>query len=480
MRALSIAAFAICLIVPRAVRAEAPHVDGATVVRGAGRFRSEAAHDWRAASAGAVMTGGTTVESSPDDPLVMSLPDGVVVFMEPGSLGRWMSAARLPSETNGWTRGYHLVLNDGEIDVRMPAGPKGAHAFLVSTSAGTLTDWRGKLHVMVHHDTTAAAIYQGALVVGSNGQGFPVYDGAGILLRKALDPDKSRSIPPAPKWSADRGAPSFVVLPGASSGTIGFSWEPVQGAASYRVAIAVDDAMEHVVQRAATSDTSYVLTERHAGMQYFAQVRAVSAEGIVGEWSTPRPLRVIHYALPPGALLARDGTIVLPPGASLTLSDTDGVDAAYEDVESPASRIPNVPLYWAKLTGALRLPADTPMRLVHLRDASIGSQTVLTLAHREIRADVDLEPRNPAPGSYVDARIVVFDPSGRIDPASETVTILAQRDADVISVGWKQTGSTWAGRVPVGPAGMGVLRVVAKDSHGVELGSGFLELGGAP
>lgn len=243
------------------------------------------------------------------------------------------------------------------------------------------------------------------------------------------------------------------------------------------MAVATDDAMEHVIQRAATSDTNYVLTERNAGAKYFAQVRAVSPEGIVGEWSTPRPLRVIHYALPPGAAVARDGTVVLPPSTNLTLSDTDNVEVAIEDVKTLASRIPNVALYWAKLSGPLRLPADTPLRLVHLRDPALGSQTVVTLAHREIRADIDLQPKNPAPGTFVDARVIVYDPSGRIDPASETVSIQAQRNADPLQVEWKQMGSTWTGRVPVGPAGVAVLRIVAKDGHGVELGSGFLELG---
>src|SRR5580658_9829099 len=154
MRVPPIAAFAAYLLLVAVASAAPPPFDGATVVRGSGRFRADSTHEWKAASAGTRMTSMNTVESSADDPLVMSLPDGVVVFMEPGSLGRWMTPGRLPSETNGWTRGFHFVLMDGELDVRMPQGPKGTHAFLVSTSAGTLTDWRGKLHVMVHHDTT--------------------------------------------------------------------------------------------------------------------------------------------------------------------------------------------------------------------------------------------------------------------------------------------------------------------------------------
>jgi hypothetical protein len=477
MRALPLAALAACVLYVDIAPA-APAVDGVTVARGSGRFRTDAMRDWKPLVAGSVMPSGSIVESAADSPLEMRLPDGVVVFMEPGSLGRWMTRTKLPSETNGWTHGFHLVLNDGEADVRMPLGPKGTHAFLVSTTAGTLTDWRGKLHVMVHHDVTAAAIYEGALVVGSNGQGFPVYDGAGILLHKSQNPDKSRTIPPAPGWGADQGAASFAIMPGSSAGTIGFSWAAVQGAASYRISVATDSAMEHIIQRAATSDTKYVLTEPNAGARYFASVRAVGSEGIVGEWSSSRPLRIIHYALPAGAVAARDGAVVLPDNSSLTLSDTDNVEVAYEDVKNLASRVPNVALYWAKLTGPLRLPADTPMRIVHLRDATLGAQSILPLAHRELRAEVTLQPRNPAPGSTVEARIVVFDPSGRIDPAGETVSIQATRNTDAVAVEWKQTGSTWTGHVPVGAGGMAVLRVVAKDGHGAELGNGFLELGG--
>jgi hypothetical protein len=252
----------------------------------------------------------------------------------------------------------------------------------------------------------------------------------------------------------------------------------VPGAATYRIAIATDDAMEHIIQRATTADTSYVLKEATAGARYFAEVRAVGSEEIVGEWSTPRALRVVHYTLPNGALVARDGTVVMAPDTTLTLSNMDGVEAAFEDVRNLGNRIPGVPLYWQKVTGPFRLPADTGMRLVHLRDATLGTQTVLNLAHREIRADIDLTPRNPTPGSFVDARVVVYDPSGRIDPANEPVTIQAQRNHDTIPVEWRQMGSTWSGRVPVGGAGIAVLRIVAKDSHGVELGAGFLELGG--
>jgi len=300
-----------------------------------------------------VIAPGSTVEASSGEAVELSSSDGVTVILEPGTLARWLTPGKLPSETNHFVRGHHLGLIEGELDVRMPPGPKGAHAFLVSTRAGTLTDWRGKLHILSHEETTTAAIYEGALVVGSNGQGFPVYDGAGILMHKGINPDKSRSIPGAPKWATSgQGLSPFVAMAAGTRATVGFAWDPVPGATRYRVAIASDPDMVNVFQRATTAETTYGLLESQATKPYWAQVRAVGAEGIVGEWSTARPLRVVRYELPTGAFVSREGTVVLPPGLTLNLEDAEGVEVAYENVRSLSARIPGIPLYWARQRAA--------------------------------------------------------------------------------------------------------------------------------
>jgi hypothetical protein len=412
------------------------------------------------------------VQAPSDRTLVVTLPDGVAVTLEPGTHGRWLPRGKLPSETNSWAIGYHLVLINGELDVRMPDGPKGKHAFLVQTKAGTLTDWRGKLHVMVHDDKTTAAIYQGALVVGSNGQGFPVYDGAGILMRKGVNPDKSRGIPPAPAWDAGHGAPSLLVEPQGSRGNVGVSWKPVPGAASYRVAIAHDAAMTGVMEIATTTDTSYAMVERGGG-GYWAQVRAVGPEGIVGEWSPARSLRVVHYTVPDGATVARDGAIVLPPRLSVKLADADGLQMAYATTAGPSP----VPLYWSPVTGSLRLPDDADVRVVHLRDPALGQETSLTLSRRALRVDVDITPRNPQPSSNIDVRAVAWDPTRRLDPTQEQITLEVTRDLTALPVAWHQTGSTWTARIPPSPTmGATVIRVVARDAFGAEIGRGFVEI----
>jgi hypothetical protein len=420
------------------------------------------------------------VEAPADRAVEVVLPDGVTVTLEPGTRGRWLPRTKLPSETNRWALGYHLVLREGEIDVRMPPGERGAHAFLVGTREGTLTDWRGKLHVGAHGDKTAAAIYEGALVVGSNGMGFPVYDGAGVLMSKGVDPDKSRTIPAAPQWDADRSAsPPFAVAPAGVKANVGFAWKAVAGAASYRVAVASDEAMTQLLEVANTTETTFAMVERAPATRTWARVRAVGPEGIAGEWSALRPLHVVHYTLPEGGVVARDGAVVLPAHGSVSLSDTDGIEVAYSRPDPRATG--SVPLYWSKATAQLGVDdGDSSTRVVHLRDTNSGGETSLTLARRQLRVDIDMTPKRSRVGDPIDVHALVWDPSGHLDGAGEPVTFEAMVDIAPIAVAWERTGNAWTARVAA-PSTLAptVLRVVAKDARGTEIGRAFLELEGA-
>ena len=457
--------------------APAPKVDGAAIVRGSGSARASGSSTWRETSTGDILTAGLTVRASDEAPLEMTLPDGVTIALDPGALVQWGHATKLPSEANHFTRGYHLLLEDGELEVRMPPGPKGEHAFLVSTRAGTLTDWRGQLHIMVHGDTTAAAIYQGALVVGSNGWGFPVYDGAGIVIRRGVDPDKTRGIPASPTWDMDHDAHALTLVAGLGGAPLDFTWRPVAGAVSYRVEIATDPTMVRTVVRGSTNEARFSTAEPAPGGRYYARVRAVRAEGIVGEWSTARPLRIVHYQVPDGAFVAADGAIVLPEGAGVGLSDGEGLEVAYEGVTGFPPAIP-VSLYWGSLTGPLRLRGDSAMRIVHLRDTALNSEVRLLLARRELKADVNIEPKNARwPPDTIAVSVVLRDPSGRIDTAQAPVTLEAMLNLTPLAVDWQRSGATWRGRIaPHAIGGPSVVRVRVTDERGSEIGGGFIEV----
>jgi hypothetical protein len=430
----------------------------------------------RSLAAEAAPTGDVTVPA--DRGLTTNLPDGVTVTFEAGAVARWKGAGKLASETAKWTRGFHLEITEGEIDVAVPSAGKEQHAFLVTTPAGTVTDWRGRIHVTVHGDTTALSIYEGSLVVGSNRQSFHVSDPAAMVLHKSAEADKAHTLPAVPAWDASAGPPSFAVVPEGASSGVGVAWTPVTGAASYRLLLATDQGMTQVVQRSSVGDPHFTAPEPGAGVRYWAQVRAVGADGLLGEWSAPRAMRVVRYRLPTGAFVARDGVIVLPSGSTIDLPDADGVDVANENLFPGARPLAASSLYWSKANGPLHLPEDAPVRICHLRDASLGAEGRVALARRDLRAEVNLQPKVARASDPIDARIVVWDPTGRVDVASENVAIQALADLDPVAVGWQRTGNVWTGRIgPRRDTGPSVVRVVVNDGLGREIGRGFVEIG---
>jgi hypothetical protein len=418
-----------------------------------------------------------------DHALTTTLPDGVAVSFEPGTAARWAAAGKIASESAKWAHGFHVDLTDGEIEVAVPAGQAGQgaeHAFLVSTKAGTVTAWRGRMHVTVHGDATAISVYEGALVIGSNKDSFRVHDAAAVVLHRVGDVDKAHLMPTAPRWNDAGVPPSFAVVPDGASAALGVAWSPAAGASSYRVQIATDAAMTQIARSAqlGSGDASFGVTAPPPGVHYWAQVRAVGSDGVVGDWSAPRALRVLHYRLPSGAFLARDGVVVLPDGASLPLADADGVEVAYESVRPGPSAAAPI-LYWAKLTGPLHTADDVPLRIAHLRDSTLGGEARVALARRQVRASVDMQPRQARPRDAIDVRAVVWDPSGRIDVAAEPVTLEAMADLDPVAVAWQRSGNVWTGRIgPRRDTGRpSVVRVVVKDGLFQEIGRGFVEIG---
>jgi hypothetical protein len=111
-------------------------------------------------------------------------------------------------------------------------------------------------------------------------------------------------------------------------------------------------------------------------------------------------------------------------------------------------------------------------------DPALGAEARLVLAQRQLRADVDLQPRRAHwPSDPIDARVVVSEPSGRTDVADEKISIEALLDLTPLPVAWEQRGTTWTGRIAPRPtAGPSVVRVVVKDAGGSEIGRGFLEI----
>jgi hypothetical protein len=421
------------------------------------------------------------VQVPADRGLRAPLPDGIVVSFDPGVVARWKGPGKLASESARWAQGFHLEVTDGEIDLAIPAVGKAERAILVTTRAGTVTGWRGRMHVAVRGETTALSVYEGALVVGSNNQSFAVKDAGALVLHKGGDADKARLLPGVPAWDDTSGA-ALAVAPEGAGAALSLAWAPVAGAVGYRVQVADDPAMTNVRRSVAVGDVRFPVAASAAGGQTWVQVRAVGTDGIVGDWTAPRALRVVHYRLPSGAFVARDGVVVLPAGASLALTDPDGIEIAYENVRPGVPLATSSALYWTKPTGPLHTADDASLRIVHMRDAAHGIESRVSLARREIRAQVEMAPKHARPSDPIDVRAVVWDPSGRLDVSSEPITLEAMVDLDVVPVVWQRGGNVWTGRIPP-RRDMGrpsVVRVVVRDGLAEEIGRGFVETGGAP
>ncbi len=73
-----------------------------------------------------------------------------------------------------------------------------------------------------------------------------------------------------------------------------FSWQPVDGAASYEIEVALDDQFVTVtdpgdeVAPRVVKGTTYVPTYSYTAKTHYWHVRAVSADGAKGTWSAPR------------------------------------------------------------------------------------------------------------------------------------------------------------------------------------------------
>jgi hypothetical protein len=415
-----------------------------------------------------------------DHGLATPLPDGVVVSFDAGAIARWKGAGKIATETAKWAQGFQLELLDGDMDVAMPPPGKLEHAILVTTKAGTVTGWRGRMHVAVHGETTALSVYDGALIVGSNNQSFTVKDATALLLRKGAEADKARLLPGVPAWD-DKSGSSLAVAPEGLGAMLTLAWTPVAGAAGYRVEFAEDPAMSRIVRTAPVGDTRLAVPAPAGGAKTWVHVRAVGADGVLSDWSSPRAMRVLHYRLPSGSFVARDGVLVLPMGSSVSLIDAGGIEMAYENVRPGVPPVAGPVLYWAKLAGPLHMADDAPLRIVHLQDAALGIQAHVALARREIRADVDLLPKRARATDPIEVRAVVSDPSGRIDTSSEPVTLEAMVDLDVVPIQWQRSSNVWTGRIPprrdLGRPS--VVRVVVKDGLAQEIGRGFVETGSA-
>jgi hypothetical protein len=457
-------------------------------------LRASATEDWTPAPAGTSVALGSWVRPRPGGELSLTFSDGVTAHLGAGASVSFAPRAWVPGEggVNGGKPSHasQLMLRSGELTAHVPAAAPGPgtepRALLVAAGGSAqVADWRGTVRIATTDDGVLATATDGAALVGSNGRWLTISAGSGAILKPRASPEIHHNLVTAPEWSTADSSPAFALVQIGTPASFTLGWAAVDRATRYRVFLASDPGMTHVLSTIEAGAGTKVATAQLAPGRYYATVEAASVDGLVGMPSVVRPLRIATMSLPPGASMARDGAILMPERTAIILDDPSGLDLALQPVSETrlvaSANIPSAALTF--LAAPPRLKLGTERQLVaFVKDTASGTITTLTLAQRQLRARVELSPKAAHwPENDVTARVTVEDPSGRIDVTSEDPQMRVRINIDEVKVRWARSGNTWVSHIPPAvPPGPWVVSVVAVDRTGNSIGEGYLEVAGPP
>jgi hypothetical protein len=248
---------------------------------------------------------------------------------------------------------------------------------------------------------------------------------------------------------------------------VGGCWDKLPEARSYRVELASDADFQKLVQSPeATAVTSWstILGVGH----YFARVRAVDADGLWGEASSAREMAVIPCLLPPGSTANMETrTLVVPEGREISFGDPAGLELAVD--KGGFLRAPKSIFMDSEPSHELRF---------RLREDQSSASTVYIARRRALRADVQMTPRKAEwPTDPIEIAVKLDDPSGQVDPSKIDAQLKVLIGLNEVPVKWTHQGAMYTAHLdPRQTGGPTVVRVIASDEHGTQIGRGFLEV----
>lgn len=376
-------------------------------------------------------------------------------------------------------RGSLVYLRSGAMTVRLaPDAAKPMAASVISTVGQTALIWRGVTHVVARDGEMRVAVDDGSAYVGAETRWLRVKAGGALFMGKKAPPETYKSRLAAVE-SASCGEGGLGVTAGSEKGRARVCWKPTAAASAYRVDIASDEQMTHLVESVEATTAASTVDARLAPGTYWARVFAIGADGVPSAASTAVPVKVLRAELPPGAVVANDGSIVLPPEGSLRM-DATGLSA----VTSPGQDVPSAIMAARSRTAFTPAPATFGLaghrvRVVRLRDQT-GSEARLVLTARELRARVTMTPDGARwPADPIDVSVDLEDPTHRLDPSKENVTCEVFVDSQPTAATWTREGGSFHARIaPMEGPGPWFVRVVVRDAAGADIGSRVVDLDG--
>lgn len=236
-------------------------------------------------------------------------------------------------------------------------------------SPGAQAELRGGTAlVTVEEDGTARLANHegGPATLRSNdvrGAAVRVPQGMGSQVRRGERPTRPRPLPAAPAWT---GGERVRFLATAEGGTVLASWQPVEGAAWYRVEIARRaDGREPVFATEVDASATRLEAHRVPPGAYFVRVSTIDREHFEGRPGEAREVRLEEARLEPApeaSDLIEDAPITVAAGTRMILPE--GVTCAVAG-EAPAGEVvlaPDVELTCVAADGTTVGPLDVEVR----------------------------------------------------------------------------------------------------------------------
>ncbi|MFO0748182.1 MAG: FecR domain-containing protein [Myxococcota bacterium] len=140
---------------------------------------------------------------------------------------------------------HEVVLEQGTIQGGLAKLDADAAPLVVKTPSGQV-DITGRLtQIQAEALASMVSAFEGGARVTAKGESVTVAEGQGTIVEKGKKPEKPRPLPAAPAWE-DPSPALVVALPGDDAPAWEARWLPVDGAATYRVELAVNGDFKNV------------------------------------------------------------------------------------------------------------------------------------------------------------------------------------------------------------------------------------------
>jgi hypothetical protein len=450
--------------------AQAAPLGEARVVRGAesAQLRHNPLLPWKPAPANGRIPPGAEVRC--EQPCAVQVDSDSTVELTTGaimSVGQFFYVPMVAGAAS-LTPAHEVELREGTIEAVSPS--EHAIPLVVSMGAVEHVALRGaRVQVSAMRDHTAVGVISGQARVGANRSWVTLEKGFGSTVTMQGRPTAPRALLAGPKWATATGAcpAGLSVSEPEAKAIVGGCWEKLPEAQSYRVEVASDAAFQKIDRTPEATTVSSWSTILGVG-RYFARVRAVDADGLWGEASSARQLAVIPCLLPPGSMANMETrTLIVPEGREISFGDPAGLELAID--KGGFSRAPKSIFMDGEPSHELRF---------RLHDDQASASTVYIARRRALRADVQMTPRKAEwPTDPIEITVTLVDPSGQVDTSKIDAQLKVLIGLTEVAVKWSRRGAVYSGHLdPRQMGGPTVVRVIATDEHGTQIGRSFLEI----